>query len=310
MHIVHIGYPKTASTWLQTHLFPRLSSHRYVPDKLTEDILMKDSALGFDPEAARGRLDELGAADKPLVLSHEGLVGHMHSGGLFGYFTQGMAHRIHRVLPDAHILLLCRRQESMLATAYRQYIRKGGTHTPARYLYPGRHGHRRLGTARKVPLFCWDHLDYSLPVRLYEELFGRERVHVRPFEALVEAPEAFADDLCQSLGLERGEAPIEDRRENPALGAHLLRLGRQLNRLSDKSVADKTCLVNLFPNQAVLRFLLEAINIRPIAGRKLTEADILTDAIRADAADYFAAGNRWLAEAHGLPLERYGYPGL
>lgn len=127
MQVVHVGYHKTGSTWLQRAVFPLLDGIRYEP--------------GYE----RGPV-----ADGTLV-SREGL-----SGTLWGGETGlEIAERLATDAPGARILVFVRRQEDMLASIYGQYVNEGGWRGPRRFLESydvGRFEYHRL-VARYRELF-------------------------------------------------------------------------------------------------------------------------------------------------------------
>ena len=51
--IVHLGYHKTATTWLQKQLFPRAQSHEFIPRKTVQQAFLAPPGMHFDPAEAR-----------------------------------------------------------------------------------------------------------------------------------------------------------------------------------------------------------------------------------------------------------------
>ncbi len=220
-HVLHIGYHKTASTWLQLHVFPNLRGLRCGEPLLRQlganlatasDELLFASAF----HASLRQLERLPGG--PLLLSDEGI-----SGSLWDGYGSGPknAERLHRVLPRAKILIVVRRQDEMLRSIHGQYVNEGGTR-PLRDFIAG----RDLEGSR----FSLRHLEYDHLVVRYVELFGRERVWVAPYECLRAHPDRFLDDLCEFLG-SRLTAPVPRTRENQTLSKPALWLLRTWNRL-------------------------------------------------------------------------------
>lgn len=67
--LLHIGYPKSASTWLQTVFFPRVENASLVPKSTMIEAFMEPGALSFDADVARRRLRA--AARGRMILSFE-----------------------------------------------------------------------------------------------------------------------------------------------------------------------------------------------------------------------------------------------
>ncbi len=55
MPVIHVGYPKTASTWFQKAFYPHLRSPRYIGRDALKAELADWNALDFDAAAFRSR---------------------------------------------------------------------------------------------------------------------------------------------------------------------------------------------------------------------------------------------------------------
>jgi hypothetical protein len=125
--IVHVGFPKTASTWFQKAFYPHVRSPRYVGREKLFSALIEPNALTFDPA---GAVSTLGLkAGEAVLLSDECLCGYLHNGGIDGMVTREFARRIKAALPDARIVIFLRSQPGMIVAAYQQYLRSGGTYS-------------------------------------------------------------------------------------------------------------------------------------------------------------------------------------
>lgn len=85
--IVHIGYHKTATTWLQDKVWPTATSHDWIPRKVTQAALLNVPGMSFAPADA-ARVLGLAERTKPVLLSEENLSGYIHNGGLQGCSRQ------------------------------------------------------------------------------------------------------------------------------------------------------------------------------------------------------------------------------
>lgn len=127
--LIHIGYHKTATTWLQRSVFVSrdagfalAGSSRDLPS-----YFANIHSFAFDPTAAR---DKFGprverAEEEGLVpaLSAERLSGDPHRGGFDGKLV---ADRLAETFPEARVLVVFREQGSMLYSLYKQYMKRGG----------------------------------------------------------------------------------------------------------------------------------------------------------------------------------------
>lgn len=187
--LLHIGYHKTATTWMQTRLlqpvhgFAQLASH--------EEIFLRvgqPHGLQFSPEPMQSliaaRLKDLAPTHVP-VISSEVLSGHPFFGGRG---SDVYAHRLKAIAPQARILISIRSQLKILPSVYMQYIQRGGTMSAARFFkgtdVPGFFGFRA------------EHFEYHRLIGLYRDLFGAESVHVMTQESLQQDQEKACADLA------------------------------------------------------------------------------------------------------------------
>ena len=303
--LLHIGYHKTATTWFQKRCYPFVENLRYVDRRVVQEAVLADSTFRFDPERARGRLDE-GDDGRPLLLCEEELSGNVHSGGMAGAQSKDVADRLHTLFPDAAVVIFIREQVEMAAALYRHYVREGGTHRPHRYFFPERY---RRDVARhrfKYPVFTFDHLEYNGLIDYYRTRFGEANVHVFAYEQFRADPAEFVAGFCARLGLQVDPASLSWGQENPGDGMNALRLARFLNRFTYRSVLDKRYWFQGISNK--LRSQLpRALNRTPLRGTSPDAEALLGKDLVATIRDRFAEPNRRLADTLGLPLEGFGY---
>ncbi|MQM38856.1 hypothetical protein KBTX_02877 [wastewater metagenome] len=304
--IIHAGYHKTATTWFQKRFYPLVSSHRYIPRDHVQEALLKPHAFNFSPEHARTALELDGTG--PVILCEEELSGSFETAGHQGAMSKEIADRLTRVLPRARIVLFIRHQVDMIASAYAQYIKGGGTLAPEQFLFPARY---RKGIWRlpfKKPLFDFAHFAYLGLIRHYRALFGADRVHVFTYEAFRANAQGFLADYADHLGLTVDLGTPDAGSANSAYRHRTLRLARVLNHLTYRSVNDKRYILPS-GRYRYLKDLLRRFDRSPLAGRTLTPRELLGDGIVDYIEDYYAASNRTLAAETGLPLAGWGYPG-
>ena len=185
--LVHIGYHKTGTTWLQERVFKVAKAgfrSPWTPMEIAEGLILPND-LDFNFNMARktfesGVTSPSGSGLIP-VLTWERLSGTAHAGG---FDSATIAQRLHGVFPEARILIVVREQRSMIYALYQQYVRDGGIATLDGYLRP-RH-------EWEIPQFRFEHLEYDRLARLYRKLFGSDRVLVLAFEELRVNPNGFA----------------------------------------------------------------------------------------------------------------------
>ena len=296
-HVIHVGYHKTASTWLQVCVFPYVAGFHYGDPLLGNFIVNLASAADHTFFAAgfRSVLRQIEAASGgPLLLSYEGL-----SGSLWDGYGTGLrnAARLHTIAPCARILLVVRRQDEMLRSVHAQYVNEGGTQALREFVdSPGVEGSR----------FSLRHLEYDRLATRYVELFGRDRVWVIPYEYLRAQRQVFLEDLCAFLGSGL-TANISRAQLNHSLSGPSLWLLRTWNRLFRVSRFNSEPLLRPLPGGRRMRNLMQR-RVDPIVRWLAPERSTTRDARLLDelAAD-FAASNQRLQRYCPRSLATWGY---
>lgn len=303
--LVHIGYPKSASTWLQEAFFPLIGNACLVPKATVIETFIEAGALSFDPDVARRRLQA--AAPGRMLLSFENLSGYPHNGGAMGALSKDLACRLHGALPDADIVVFIRRQTDILAASYAQYVKQGGTHPPDRYLFPRDYRTHQHTRPDKNPRFDLAYFAYLPLLRLYRRLFGRDRVHVFLYEAFNTDRAAFLDDLCSRLDLQCTHPPATHRYCNVSPPGPVLQVVRRVNLFTAGRVLDKSRLVHI-PGAYWLGRGTGRILCRLLAHtRRRGLSGLLPEHRVREIEEYYAASNGQLAAEFDLPLAQYGY---
>jgi hypothetical protein len=175
--LLHVGYHKTATTWMQRQLFMPAHGFRQVAfHREAFDHVVAPHGFDFDPAPLAARLAESSAALAPgevPVLSSEILSGHPFQGG---HESDVYAERLARIAPGARVLISIRSQLKILPSVYMQYVLRGGTLPWDRFFA----GTDELGYFAFTP----KHFEYDRLVAHYQRLFGPERVHVLTQESL------------------------------------------------------------------------------------------------------------------------------
>lgn len=305
-HFVHIGYHKSATTWFQKNYYPNVENARYVHRDLVQAAFLDDSALHWKADAARRKL-ELDTGERAIVCE-EGLSGYLHNGGLFGCLSKDMVHRLHAAIPDADIVAFIRRQPDIIAGCYAQYIRGGGTFSVNRYLWPRRYlSHGAESRYSKIPRFSFDHFEYLPLMRYYVEHFGRDHVHVFPYEALNADPERFLGEFEARFDLRAGHRASGQNRRNTSYQLWLIPVARVLNLFTRRTVLDKHYLIHIPYWYTTRRWMLENLNRIPLGSTPSPER-LLGRANMEYIHRRYRDSNRLLADEFGLPLEQYEYP--
>lgn len=218
--LVHIGYHKTGTTWLQGQVFASTASGFSLLGGAQRLIAV--NAFGFKPRKVRKQMErqmgEARARGLTPVLSSERLSGAPHFGG---YDSELIADRLAQVFPHARILAVIREQTNMFLSIYKQYIRRGGAASLRQYLAAPKDGYW-------MPQFRFEFLEYHRLIARYQDLFGAANVLVLPYELLRDQPGAFLEQVGEFVGLPAAQPQL--RPMNVSLSTFTLSLKRQANR--------------------------------------------------------------------------------
>lgn len=191
--LLHIGYHKTATSWMQQRLFVPEHGYRQVARhaEVWRHVVGKHG-LFFDPAdmkaAIAAGMAELRPDEVPVV-SSEIISGHPFFGGIG---SDVYAERFKRIAPDARILVSVRHQRRMLTSVYMQYLSRGGTMSPQRFFA----GDPDLGFYGFRP----ENFEYHRLVGLYRDLFGAENVLVVSQESLAKGMDDVSREIARFAG--------------------------------------------------------------------------------------------------------------
>lgn len=206
---IHIGYPKSASTALQTHLFAKHGSlyhlgagsggtvASYIDDDMMVDV---EVSLRTEKESVYQRSRTIANFERHFVkakelgkravgLSSESLSFTMHH----DIDTAQKAVRLQEIFGrDTRIIIVIRNQWDLLKSLYREYV-LGGLHLDyAEFAYSIYYNQARS---------CLHDLNYTYTIQLYRQLFGDSNVLVVTFEDLQRSPDKVLGLIQQHLGI-------------------------------------------------------------------------------------------------------------
>lgn len=308
--LIHIGYPKTGTTWLQSGIF---SSSRFGFSPVggapkffgVRFIYGEEGGLGhpfdFSAEELRQDYEKLTAGSGYPVISHEALLCHPYSGGSQ---TRDIALKIRDVFPDAKILITIREQREMIISLYEHYLRMGGVASLEKFV--GAKFHQSL-----FPSFDIGFLEYDKCVRFYSSLFGQKNVLVLPFELIRNDSLSFLSSIYDFAGintpskewlsdLEKQEAKNVSN-PNFAFAQYHFRL---LNLLGKPSGSNAFSAVGYKPLSTALFKLASALTPKNYALRYRQNVMRAADLLVGDA---YLESNRRTQSLTGLDLAVLGY---
>lgn len=302
-NIVHIGYHKTASTWFQKVFYPSVSNLCYVDRKKVLQAFYSDTAFTFDVDKARSLLCGSNINNKSLILCEESLSGSPHNGGLNGLLSKEIACRIKQVMPDSRIVVFVRNQIDMIASAYRQYVKEGGTFSVDAYLHP--YEFYKGFMPEKFPCFTFEHFRYVDLIKFYIDLFGRENVHVFLYEDLRKDNELFIEKFIEELRLDiaKTHKQVQKQKPNPSYSDLQLAVGRFLNLFTYKDTPYKRYLFRIEKTYPKLLGLQKRIGRIPFINHFSSSAQLLGEKNLHFIKQYYEKSNLEIKNITGISLD-------
>jgi hypothetical protein len=296
---IHVGFPKTASSTLQRHLFARHSDVSYLgkpfsdPMARVEEAMLTLDEAAFErekPELQRRVREEIAKAPAGrMVLSHEGFLRSTRYGH---HDVRRTARRIHDIFAAAlgadgelRILICLRRQPDLLLSHYAHFVR-GNQEAFDSYV------DAVLETPREgfaASLF------YDELLTCYAEIFGEDKLEILLFEDLVADRDRFLGELSRILDIDAAESLslLEGKHE------------KQKAKVSDAYLVRPKKRGRRAPWRRLLESLRTAI--RPKRESDAGSLVALRPEQEARLADLYRAGNSRLAERFAVPLGDHGY---
>lgn len=299
--LIHIGYHKSGTTWLQREIFDGGGFQRPWPRSTINRLFVTVRDLEFCTKATAELLAEQrecpSRANVVDVLSHERLSGNPHSGG---YDSRIIADRLRLTLPGARVLIVIRRQPDMVLSSYKQYVRIGGTRKLTGYIKSSGRGQGR------VPQFSLAHFQYDRLISYYHRLFGPKATLVLPYELLAMDPLAFVSRIATFAGVEPPD-DVPTGRRNIGLSAVGVTIKRPLNFFFVRDTVNPSAPFDSLEFSRGLRRAIDRIDHAISAGVRVRSDRRLVAKVNAIAAGRFAESNHRTAELAGLDLAAYGY---
>jgi hypothetical protein len=301
MDIIHIGFPKTATTTLQAHLFSRhpdlVNIGRPFRDhdhgNLINSLAQADDC-DYDEERMAALIEESRKLPgTTLVYSDETVA--------TSPIRSIAAKRLHRLFPDAHIVAVIREQISAWESLYAHHGRKlRGIPEPYRGRYVSfdaflAYEYKKAGRGLLRTFQYAEILDF------YAALFGRDRVHVLTFEEFTADKPAFIRRLADILKIDAASV------------SECLERKHEYKRVGESTVRWQKLRSRFFWGVPVSRFVPGAQQLKKLLLAYMPPNNEALEIQwpeewRGRIADLYRPGNRELMEKFGLPLDRFGYP--
>lgn len=290
--VIHIGYPKTATTWLQDEYFPKVENFHFESWRVVNRYFLLSDSFLFDPVYAK---EELNPKEKNLLLSSEFLTTAINFGWHCGNYSISSAHKLRATYPDATIVVFIRRQQSLICSAYQQYIKNGGTFSFKKWLYSGE-------------VFSFEHLLFDKLVGLYDSLFGSDNVKIYIYEDFRINSKQFLLDFSSDLGFTVDINNVSLKPINVGLRKGVVPIQRFLNLFYRKPIGRKRYLMHIPGMTSVARQLMKRINKLSIFGNFMSDKNMLSKRDLDYIKNFYAQSNANLSKRVGPDsLKKHGY---
>jgi hypothetical protein len=285
--LIHIGYPKSGTTWFQKNFYPNVKNAGYIPRKDVQDHIIRPYAIGFDAtESARFFIQE---RDNNLIICEELLLASVRSGGFNGFVTKEIGHRLKSIFPNAIIVIFIRNQVDLIASAYGQYIKGGGREGIDDYLF-----HSKAKFYVDLFQFSFKYLEYDRMLSFYQGLFGKN-LHIFPFERFTSNRLDFLSDFIKifKLDIDLEELDLEPK-------------NKRLNTLSYKKWRNR---LRIPEKLSVSNITGGRLNHESIFKRRKSPEEILGNKNSDYIKQYYKESNQTLIDLFGLKdIREFEYP--
>lgn len=291
MDIVHVGYQKAGSTWLQQNFFSKLPDVNTVisPPFVREIKNVSDPKFAFNRLAKE--IVKLKKSEEINIFSSEGFIGGVLAPGNMGVWDR-TCNRLKLFFPEAKIIIIIRNQHSILNSIYKHEIRMG-------------YGYSFDSFYRNHCLFngILDMLDFFTIVRYYMKNF--EAVKVIPFESLFSCETV--KGLCEFIGREDISEELDfSEKLNSGFGAWSLNITKMINaRFPTKLQQFENLFVYPRWRYSWSR-KIDALERKFCSGKR--KKSLISEEIREDIDRRFAESNSKLSSLINVNLTQLGYP--
>lgn len=300
--LIHIGYPKNASTWFQSEFFPNIDNVDYITMPIIREQFLNPNSFNFNPEKVQSYFKN--NYNKRLLLSHQNLIGSINSGGFNGMATKEFGNRLKSVFPDAHIILFLRNQAELISSAYLQTVIEGSTFSIDSYIH-----HKNRNLSNNMMMFSFPYLEYDKLIKYYYELFGKEKVHVFLYEDFNNDKISFLRNFSSIFNLNIDVEKLNFNKINYKIRKYLIPIAKTFYIFTKKNTIFKYYILNIpywFP---ITRTMLKHLNKYKIFGRSPSSISILGKKNYDIINNYYRSSNNILYKELGITnIEKYNYP--
>jgi hypothetical protein len=193
--ILHIGIPRTGTTFLQDSVFPNIDDinivNFYGYKGLIHDVLARREIQkilidieSFDTELAYNEINKFIIEGKFNLITNENIYCKMFKKDDKRFEK---IDKIKEIFPKAKIIFGTRNSDDLLLSWYKKYVVNGGVLSYSDFIKE----HINM-----------DKINYEKYIEYLKKLFGKENVYIYKFENLKKNANSFVNGICKFIGTE------------------------------------------------------------------------------------------------------------
>ncbi|MEX2596738.1 MAG: sulfotransferase domain-containing protein, partial [Salibacteraceae bacterium] len=209
---IHVGIPKTGSTFLQKKVFKNINhldyykSHPYLAERVDS---IPNMSFSDDIDDLSNEITEYISKNsiKKLLISNESLFGHP----LHNFLNHELIIRNLKVIfPNAKILVVIRNQIDFFESLYKYVVYLGYPLNKSQFFRIEDGQFQKWGYNKGVNISIFS-LDYYKLMEVYEKYYSKDVISLLPYEKLRELPNEFKHSLEEWICEEINDWPITSK---------------------------------------------------------------------------------------------------
>ncbi len=292
--IIHIGYPKTATTWLISHFYPKVNNATVIYyDDILFDITEGKKYFNINSDKLQN------SKELQIIATHifTGLVnGNWKNGEYRPFFLK----HLKNLFPDATIIVFIRNQLDFIPSLYSSYLKRGCTFKIDKLF--------NSDIVTNGSTINFEFLNYYKLIQLYQEQFGKSNVHVFVYEEFLENNRFFLQIYIKRFGFDIDINDLSFAKSNEKLRSGLASFVRHTNMLISQGPQPKNNIINLPWIYTLINSRIDKLNKYPVWGKKINRDKLLGEKLTSEISEYYKESNKQLIDNFGVKLiQKYGY---
>lgn len=287
--IVHIGFPKTATTFLQKSVFPNFGDINFIDYRTCEEIffpIMLLDDIDLDLDQVNSKLQRKLSNDKLNLFSFEGLCGAPFI--YKGLSRSAIPSRLKKIGFNK-VIITIRDQVSQMDSLYRQYILQGGVVRFKDFI----DFNKKFNLYNRV--FNLEYLNYFKLIKLYQEVFGIENVLVLSHVQLITDQTLYIRKLTDFMKIDERELLLSKSSDNVSLSNLSINTLRRVNHFIFTSQRQNNLIWNKISTRYVsnaFKAIIDPYIFRFLSSKKSYAKSEHVDFIR----EYYKISNQKLSD--------------